>query len=77
MPIKFFVISGEKDSELTKDTAVVWDTDGIETINKFELGRQKKMLLVQVLIKSQLLEARELYTVNVGGCFGTLKVRAF
>jgi hypothetical protein len=77
LPIRFFVISGEKGAEFTKDTAVVWDTEGIETINTFVLGRQNKFLLVQVFIQSQFLEASELYTVKVGDCFGTLKVRAF
>ena len=77
LPIRFFVISGEKGAEFTKDTAVVWDTEGIKTINTFVLGRQNKFLLVQVFIQSQFLEASELYTVKVGDCFGTLKVRAF
>ena len=74
LPINFFVISGEKGVAFTKDTVVAWDTEGIKTINTFVLF---KFLIVQVLIKSQFLEATELYTVKVGDCFGTLKLRAF
>ena len=71
------LISAEEGVQFSIDTAVVWDTEAVETLNKFLLGKNKRLLLVQVLIKSQLLDAGAQYAVRVGDCAGKLQVRAF
>ena len=76
-PVRMLLISAEEGVQFSIDTAVVWDTEAVETLNKFLLGKNKRLLLVQVLVKSQKLDAGAQYAVRVGDCAGKLQVRAF
>jgi len=63
--------------EFSNSTEIVWENDALVTLNKSILGRHKRFMLVQVLIKSQILEADLPYTVQVGGCSGAFMIRSF
>jgi lysophospholipase L1-like esterase len=77
MPIKFFIILGERDAGFTNETPILWDTKSIETVNQIVLGGKKRLLLVLVRIKSQYMGSNDQCRVQVGDCRGTLKINAF
>lgn len=68
-PLQSFFILGEKDSVLTFQDPVDWDTDGIQTLLKVHLG--ERIILILTFINPLTVEPG-IHEVAVAGCTGTV-----
>ena len=76
-PLGGFIIKGEAGLKFSKDTRISWSTDAISTLSKAVVGKNKRFMIVIVLIKPRLLEKGDEIEVTVGECAGIVKVKAF
>lgn len=76
-PFRLFLFKAADGMQFAKDTPIVFADEAAEALFQFPLGKKKRFMLAMVRIRAPLLQATDTYEVNVGGCEGTLKIKAF
>ena len=74
-PFKIIAIRGTDNATITKDSAINWGTDGVNTLVVLPSGKNTIKAVVRILPLS--LQGGETFEVTVGDCVGQLSVRPF